>query len=202
MKNKGEIVFTKYGPYTVVDVKLYDEYDNEIKTPRVYSLCRCGESKNMPFCDGTHMKVGFDGTNTRGGEGKTKIYQGEKIKIYDNRRLCSHEGVCELEGVFDVEKTPWIDPNGIGDVNKIIEIIKLCPSGSLTYEIGEKHITAWFDDEKIIFKENGPLYIQGKVDIKDDQNSKEQLVSKEHYTLCRCGKSNNKPFCDGEHIKK
>ncbi len=59
MEKKGEIVFTKYGPYTVVDLEVYGKDGKKIEGPRVFSLCRCGESKNKPFCDGTHHDTGF-----------------------------------------------------------------------------------------------------------------------------------------------
>lgn len=63
MKNtkNGEIVFTKYGPLTVVDTDIYLEDSTKLETPRVVSLCRCGESTSKPFCDGTHIDIGFKG---------------------------------------------------------------------------------------------------------------------------------------------
>lgn len=202
MKKKGEIVFTKYGPYTVVDVPIYNEKGVILETPRVYSLCRCGESKNKPFCDGTHGEIGFIGERNLKTPGKTKAYIGENITIYDNRSICSHNGACVLDNVFSPDERPWINPDGNPNIEKLIEIIKLCPSGALTYMKDDEHITAWFDEQKIIVSTDGPLHIQGEIEIKDDLSSDEILISKEHYTLCRCGKSNNKPFCDGEHLKK
>lgn len=199
MKKQGEIVFTKYGPYTIVDVPLYTEDGTFIETPRVYSLCRCGASNSKPFCDGTHGKINFVGEREKNKLGKTKIYSGENISIYDNRYICCHDGSCSLENVFLPNDTPWINPDGNPDIEKIIEIIKLCPSGALTYEINKEHITAWFDEEKIIFTKEGPLHIQGPIEIKDDQSSDEILISKDHYSLCTCGKSKKKPFCDGSH---
>lgn len=201
MEKKGEIVFTKYGPYTVVDTPIYNEEGEIIETPRVYSLCRCGGSEKKPFCDGTHGKIGFIGEKETKGKHGTKAYTGENITIYDNRHICCHHGTCNLENVFDADKRPWINPDGSPDIERIIEIIELCPSGALSYMKDGKHVTAWFDEQKIIVTKDGPLHIQGSVEIKDDQSSEESLISKEHYTLCRCGKSKNKPFCDGTHTE-
>jgi len=43
------------GPYVVSgQVKLIDAEGNEFETKATFSLCRCGQSSNKPFCDGTH----------------------------------------------------------------------------------------------------------------------------------------------------
>ena len=57
------VVFSKYGPYTIVDIdNLTDAKGNAFATAPVFSLCRCGQSKNKPFCDGTHLDIDFDDT--------------------------------------------------------------------------------------------------------------------------------------------
>ncbi len=198
-EKKGEIVFTEYTPYLVVNVKLYNHEGEEIEVPEVYTLCRCGKSKSKPFCDGSHSRIGFAGTREKEDKRGTKAYIGEKITIFDNRFICQHKGACKLEGVFKYGEKPWIDPNGNDDVNKIIEIIKLCPSGALSYSVDGVEVTSWHEEQKIIVGKDGPYCIQGEVSIKDSLLSSKVLVSKEHYTLCRCGESHKKPFCDGTH---
>ena len=58
---KSEIVLTQYSPLLAVDTKLVDADGQTTDTPRVYSLCRCGESNFKPMCDGSHEKHGFKG---------------------------------------------------------------------------------------------------------------------------------------------
>lgn len=198
-EKKGEIVFTEYTPYLVVNTKLFDQEGNEIDVPEVYSLCRCGKSKTKPFCDGTHSKIAFVGNREKEDKRGTKAYIGEKITIYDNRFLCQHKGACKLEGVFKSNDRPWIDPDGYEGINKIIEVIKLCPSGALTYSVDGVEVRSWNENQKIIVAKDGPYCIQGEVSLKDSLLSSNILVSKEHYTLCRCGESKKKPFCDGTH---
>ncbi len=196
---KGQIVFTEYTPYLVVNVKLFNNEGKEIEVPEVYSLCRCGKSKGKPFCDGTHSKISFVGYKEKEDKRGIKAYEGEKITIFDNRYICQHKGACKLDGVFKFNSKPWIDPDGCDDVSKIIDVIKLCPSGALTYSVDGVEVRSWHEDQKIIVSKDGPYCIEGEVDLFDTLMSSKILVSKEHYTLCRCGESHKKPFCDGSH---
>lgn len=199
-KGKGEIVFTKYGPYTVVDTDILDEEGNKIEIPRVVSLCRCGESENKPFCDGSHGKVGFIGERESKDVNGTRDYVGGKITIHDNRYICCHHGTCNMEGVFLSNTDPWIVPDGSDDIDAIIGVVKECPSGALSYTIDGKHKDSWTEEQKIIITKDGPLHVEGSVELKDDLESDDNLISRNHYALCRCGQSKNKPFCDGSHI--
>lgn len=197
--NKGEVVLTKSSSLSFVDVPVYDSNHQQLELSRVSSFCRCGQSSSKPYCDETHSKIGFVGQ--RECEQKaTRDYVGQNITIHFNSTICSHSGHCVLDGVFDITKKPWIAPDGPQQVESIIEIIKTCPSGALTYTLpGGEKITDWNLEQKIYIVENGPYYVEGFVELKDDQDSDKILISKEHYTLCRCGESKNKPFCDGSH---
>ena len=200
-EKKGQILFTVKSPYMVADVKDVS-YDGEKKElPRVTALCRCGESKNMPYCDGSHAKVNFSGEKERAsGKGSVKAYTGNDITIYFNAKICAHVGRClKLEGVFSNLKKPWINPDG-DSVENIISTIEKCPSGALSYQIqGEELVKAFGQSEKIKIKKGGPLCVEGGLSLVDTLDSEKELESREHYTLCRCGKSKNKPFCDGMH---
>jgi len=104
-----------------------------------------------------------------------------------------------LPGVFNINCRPWITPDN-GDVEKVIETIKHCPSGALSYTLkGEKYIDYYNGEPKIKIARKGPLEFYGGIILKDDQGSKPE--TDDHYTLCRCGYSKNKPFCDGKHLK-
>jgi CDGSH-type Zn-finger protein len=163
------------------------------------ALCRCGGSGKKPFCDGTHKKIGFsDAKQTDGALDKRLNYAGGKITIHDNRGICAHAGHCtdNLASVFKLNKEPWIDPDG-ASAQEIMETIKKCPSGALSYTVdGVEHRD---QDRKpmITITKNGPYAVTGDIELADQPRGEE--ASSEHYALCRCGGSKNKPFCDGTH---
>lgn len=173
----------------------------KLETKPVMAFCRCGQSKNKPHCDGAHTREGIDGEK-EAGRVKDKVlnYKGENITIHDNRGVCSHDGACvnHLPSVFQKGKKRWINPDGAG-AEEIMAVVKLCPSGALSYTVGDTTWTAPDREPAVKVAENGPLEITGGIILKDDMESKPQ--SAEHYTLCRCGKSKNKPFCDGTHLE-
>ena len=104
------------------------------------ALCRCGGSKNKPFCDGTHSINGFsDKKLTDGSANKRVDYPGRAITIHDNRGICSHAGFCtdNLKRVFRMGEEPWIDPDG-ATAEEIIRVVRMCPSGALSYSVGRR----------------------------------------------------------------
>lgn len=198
---KPAVVLTRYNPYLVVGIEEIESSDGDkFKMENVTALCRCGGSSHKPYCDGTHSKIEFDGSRDEGLKpGKTRSYEGKDITINDNRRVCAHDGNCtrSLPSVFKSDELPWIDPNG-ASVKEIIETIEGCPSGALSYTIGSRRYQNLERPPKIIVQKNGPYKIQGGIELTDDAGSVPE--ASEHYTLCRCGKARNKPFCDGTHI--
>lgn len=195
------VVFSKYGPYTIVDIdNLTDAKGNAFATAPVFSLCRCGQSEKKPYCDGSHVEAGFTGDKADDRvPDRLKNYEGKEITIHDNRGVCSHDGTCvrELPEVFDRDKRPWINPHG-ATVRAIIETVEKCPSGALSYTIGTRRYQDLDREPSIRVRRKGPLHIEGFIEIKDDQYTEPE--SAEHCTLCRCGQSKNKPFCDGTHL--
>ena len=168
-------------------------------TVRGVALCRCGGSKNKPFCDGTHGTNGFkDKTLAKGKRPKRTSYEGKRITIHDDRSICAHAGVCteRLKSVFRGDREPWIDPDGAG-MREIVATIKKCPSGALSYSIGG---VAQKADERrplVTVTKDGPYAVTGGVALANVPFA--DGASPERYTLCRCGASRNKPFCDGSH---
>jgi CDGSH-type Zn-finger protein len=69
MENVPTIQVRNNGPYAVRGVRLVDQDGNEIPAPEAFALCRCGQSSNKPFCDGTHRACGFNSTVTAGPAG-------------------------------------------------------------------------------------------------------------------------------------
>lgn len=202
-EKKPIVAFTKYSPYMIIDTGIIESSDGDfIEIPPVVSLCRCGESMNKPFCDGTHSVMGIDGEKDPDRiPYNWKNYVGAYITVHYNLSICSHDGSCirMLPGVFNLNCRPWISPDN-GNVEAIVNTIKHCPSGALSYTLnGEKHIEYYKGEPKIKVRAKGPLEFYGGIILKDDQGSKPETY--DHFTLCRCGHSLNKPFCDGKHLK-
>lgn len=199
-EKKPMIVLTRYSPYYVIDMDEIQKADGEtIPLDPVAALCRCGGSSHKPFCDGTHQTNGLnEGKKKDRVPDSVKPYVGEGITILDNRGVCSHDGSCIrlLPRVFRKSHLPWIDPDG-APVAQIIDVIEQCPSGALSYQLGSRRYQDLETAPSISLQQNGPLKIQGAILLKDDKGN--QPECREHYTLCRCGGSKNKPFCDGAH---
>ncbi|MFQ5639644.1 MAG: CDGSH iron-sulfur domain-containing protein [bacterium] len=194
------ILVLKNGPLKVTGLQGFENSRGEaIKTKKTMHLCRCGVSKAKPFCDGTHNSIQFtDEKSSERPPDQLDKYAGTTITILDNRGICSHAGECTngLPKVWRMGTEPWINPDG-EDKDKIIEIIKKCPSGALSYAI-EGTVTNEFSIQpKIHISRNGPFVVRGGVKLEDVDMGKG--ASPEHYALCRCGHSGNKPFCDGSH---
>ena len=133
----------------------------------------------------------------------TKKYTNSEVTIVWKPNLCIHSKICwtELREVFDPFVKPWIKPEG-AETEKIIAQVKKCPSGALSYYMNRdaEGESVSVDAETIVEpSKDGPLLIYGNVTIK---NSEGVLTKKNNVTaFCRCGASNNKPFCDGSHRK-
>jgi CDGSH-type Zn-finger protein len=168
-------------------------------TVRGVALCRCGGSKNKPFCDGTHGTNGF--TDRRIADGtldRRESYVGKRITIHDNRGVCAHAGVCteRLASVFRMQQEPWIDPDG-ASAEDIMETVRKCPSGALSYTVDEIEYHGEVREALVTVTDDGPFAITGGIELVGVAFG--EGASREHYTLCRCGASKNKPFCDGSH---
>nr|MBN2276564.1 CDGSH iron-sulfur domain-containing protein [candidate division Zixibacteria bacterium] len=178
---------------------LYNSRGEKIPTKETFWLCRCGHSENKPFCDGRHKQVGFSDEKSDDRVAyHWKDYTGKEITVHDNRGLCSHSAEClkNLPAVFDNQRKPWVLPDA-ATVEKVIETIKKCPSGALGYSVtGEKYV-AFGGEPAVHIARNGPLNVTGGIEYKDGDNNLPDTT--DHYSLCRCGKSKNKPFCDGTH---
>jgi CDGSH-type Zn-finger protein/ferredoxin len=188
------------GPYLVKGLEnLRNSAGEPIPTRPVIALCRCGQSANKPFCDGTHQKIGFSGAKvTDASAQKRDDYRAREIVVHDNRAICAHAGHCSdgLPSVFKYREEPWIDPAG-AKVEAIIETVRTCPSGALSYSLGGVEHRDQQREPAVTVSKDGPYAVVGSVQLMDQ--SWGEGASREHYTLCRCGSSKNKPFCDGTH---
>jgi CDGSH-type Zn-finger protein len=213
LKEKPKILLLPNGPYYLLndmEPKVVENLQNSegqpLSTLRGVALCRCGASKNKPFCDGTHGTIGFSSENKTQDnkpiiKDKRKNYVGKEITIHDNRKICSHAAECvnNLPSVFKFNTRPWINPDA-ADKQQIINTIKKCPSGALGYSIDDIEYKEQERMSLVTVLKDGPYTITGGIDLIGDNIQFAEGFSKEHYTLCRCGASSNKPFCDGMHI--
>jgi CDGSH-type Zn-finger protein len=190
----------KNGPLRVGNMKRIVAEDGTILPDQDdILLCRCGHSKNKPYCDGTHAEVGFSSDKQDGRlPDRVKDYTGERITIHDNRGVCSHAEYCVRESpeVFQFDARPWIRPDADAPEKTALTIEK-CPSGALSYtRDGVLHKDLERSPSMYIAK-NGPYDVVGSPELRDPDGNVPE--SGEHYALCRCGRSKNKPFCDGAH---
>jgi CDGSH-type Zn-finger protein/truncated hemoglobin YjbI len=171
------------------------------------ALCRCGGSATKPFCDGTHASLEFTGSkDPKRVPDRRDTYVGEQITILDNRGICAHSGFCtdRLATVFRVDEDPYVAPSG-GRMDEIIRAVRACPSGALSYAIDGREAREQVDQDRqpaIEVSKDGPYRITGRlqlIDAQSDDERRNQGASREHYSLCRCGHSQNKPFCSGMH---
>ena len=155
----------------------------------------------MPYCDGSHLKIGLSDEKERDRiPDRSDSYKGKEITIHDNNGVCAKRGHCSgnLPSVFNSKREPWIDPDA-ESADAIAQIIEMCPSGALSYtKDGILHKDLDRKPEITVLKD-GPYEVVGGPELRDPGGSSPE--SKEHYSLCRCGDSKNKPFCDGQHKK-
>lgn len=133
----------------------------------------------------------------------TKKYTNGEVTIVWKPSECIHSGICfrGLGDVFNPRLRPWITLER-STTDKIIDQVKKCPSGALSYYLNRdaEDDTVKVEAETIIETvPNGPLMVYGNVTIKDQNGN---LAKKNNATaFCRCGSSGNKPYCDGSHKK-
>ena len=198
-KAKPVITPTPDGPYVVKELENFSAAKGPLECKPTMALCRCGGSSNKPFCDGTHATNGFSSQKLEDRvKDKREDYVKGDLTIHDNRGICAHAGRCTdgLPSVWRLKTEPWIDPEGADD-EKIIATIKQCPSGALSYSLQGREHRDHDGDPAIFIAPNGPYVITGGVDLADTVRG--EGASTEHFDLCRCGGSKNKPFCDGAH---
>ncbi|MCX5701851.1 MAG: CDGSH iron-sulfur domain-containing protein [Candidatus Omnitrophica bacterium] len=171
-----------------------------------YALCRCGQSKHKPYCDGTHAKARFNGAKTA--SKKEYLTQAQKIKgpgmdLTDAEALCSSARFCHRKG-GTWRLTEASDNQKLKSI--AIQEACDCPSGRLVawdkktkkpIELKFKPAISLVEDPQA--KASGPIWVKGGVPVESQEGFKYEIRNR--ITLCRCGQSRNKPFCDGNHIK-
>jgi CDGSH-type Zn-finger protein len=168
-----------------------------------YELCRCGQSANKPFCDNTHLRVDFDGTETASRQPyleQATAQRGPTFMLTDASALCAFGRFCDVAGqIWNLVEQPGPDAARL-----TAQEAAMCPSGRLV---------AWDPDSgdalepelepSIVLVEDpaqgcsGPLWLRGGVPVAAADGT--EYERRNRVTVCRCGASANKPFCDGTH---
>jgi CDGSH-type Zn-finger protein len=164
-----------------------------------YTLCRCGLSSNKPFCDGTHRVEGFDGTETADSAPvacRHTDYAGSPLVVKYDTSLCMHAGFCgnRLTNVWQMTQ----DSEDTQVRAQMIAMLERCPSGALSYTIDGEAMEPDLPQE-IAITPDGALWVSGGITI--ERADGQPCEVRNRVTLCRCGASKNKPYCDGAHTE-
>ena len=198
------------GPYLVTNPEhLYDHLGVPIASRPLMALCRCGESQIKPTCDGACHRIGFTTVKDPNRVADRRdSYVGQSVTVLDNRGTCQHSGLCtdRLASVFHLGEEPFVTPSG-GRLDEIVRAVRDCPSGALSFAMDTVEARDQVDyagqrEPAIEVSKDGPYRITGGIALVDGDDAdlaRNQGASREHYALCRCGHSQNKPFCSGMH---
>ncbi|MFA7496941.1 MAG: CDGSH iron-sulfur domain-containing protein [Acidithiobacillus sp.] len=169
-----------------------------------YALCRCGHSKNKPFCDGSHAKTDFDGTeaaNRKSYIDQAKSFRGPNLSLTDVESLCAFARFCDPCGQV------WHLVNETDNPQKRKHFVSQscdCPSGRLVAWDNNtgKPIEPEYVPSIALIEDpskacSGPIWLRGGVQLVGADSFAYEVRNR--MTLCRCGASQNKPFCDGTH---
>lgn len=168
------------------------------------ALCRCGESKHAPFCDGSHTKAEWNPRERASFApilDNAIVEEGSEVVLADNESYCAYARFCDSYG------TVWnlVRENLNEDGKKVFaHEIEHCPSGRLIgwnkatgkqYEPDFAPSIGLIEDPQIAI--SGPIWVKGGIRIESSNGKSYEIRNR--VTLCRCGCSSNKPFCDGTH---
>jgi CDGSH-type Zn-finger protein len=217
---KKKIKITKNGPYVVSGKISLSDYNivvndkgesvawekgKDYGVGESYILCRCGRSKHMPFCDGTHAKINFDGTETaRQGKYLTMAekIEGPEFDLLDQKDLCAEARFCAAG------KTTWhlvYENDSSPEKETFLQQCADCPSGRYTAMTKDGKLVepnlepslGIVHDPTCLF--GGPIWVRGGIPIESAEGTEYEIRNR--VTLCRCGLSKNKPFCDVKHLQ-
>jgi len=209
----GPYVVTGHVPLTVEVITPNKEGGSwEWTTPKSfeardrYRLCRCGHSSTKPYCDGTHNAIGFDGTETASNAPYAKQAEttdGPTLVLKDAESFCASARFCDNFG------SAWelVTPSDKKKQRELVvhEVIS-CPSGRLVLRDKKtgKPVEPEFAPSIGLVEDpardrSGPLWVRGGIQVIGSSGTNYEVRNR--MTLCRCGESENKPFCDGSHLK-
>ena len=213
----GKIKILKDGPYVVTgNIKLSEKIitsqgkgyvyreGRNLPQAKSYTLCRCGKSKNPPFCDGAHTKCEFHGDETASKADfydRAEFLTGADLDMMDDHR-CAFARFCHRN-----DGTAWELIKQSDDPRLKEEAIKAaneCPAGRLVaVEKDGTTIEPEYEPEIVILQdpERGVscgIFVKGGIPLQSADGS--LYEKRNRLVLCRCGESVNKPFCDATHV--
>lgn len=178
--------------------------DGPVEAGSTYRLCRCGQSRNKPFCDDSHLTNGFDGTETASHDlylEQAETTRGPRLTLTDAEDFCSSARFCQPGGGIWTLATS----GGDDEVAHAVREAGHCPSGRLVVWDASTGVAIEPHFEPSIGLVNdpvkgvaGPLSVRGGIPVVSASGVAYEVRNR--VTLCRCGGSSNKPFCDGSHI--
>ena len=130
---------------------------------------------------------------------QTKLhrYEGRSGTVTYDAKRCIHAAECVhgLPAVFDPNAKPWINPDG-ADAAALAAAVARCPSGALAIERPDNSVASSAADNAATLTANGPAYLRGNIALVSSDGAAQ---TEARMALCRCGASQNKPYCDGSH---
>ena len=161
-------------------------------------LCRCGNSSTKPFCDDSHCD-GFDGTEVAPHSpyaDRRELFEGEGgVVIEDDISLCADAGFCgdRFEHVWEM-----LDRTGDPAMReRVLQMVSRCPSGRIFTRTPDGPAQEPSFEPSVAAITDGPLWARGGIQVIGADGHPYEIRNRQ--TLCRCGHSSNKPFCDGTH---
>jgi CDGSH-type Zn-finger protein len=172
--------------------------DDPIPHGHTVVLCRCGGSSTKPFCDDSHETNGFDGTEVadrRPYDARREVFEGTGVTLEDDISLCTDAGYCgdRFEHIWTM-----LDRTGDPEVRERVRTMTaLCPSGRIVTSLPDGDRDEPDLERSVAVIADGPLWVRGGVPVVAADGTTYEVRNRQ--TLCRCGSSMNKPFCDGSH---
>lgn len=216
MNKDMKITVVENGPYLVSgNIPLYEKKIisedglmvmktiRQIPTEEEYKLCRCGLSKEMPFCDGTHEEAGFDGTEVAENNkyfDRAEVFNGPEVDLYDDGR-CAYARFCHKKH-GDIWHLTWDSDDPVKKA-EAIEAAKQCPTGRLVIKDKNGKIIEPELESSISIIQDIPegcssgIFVAGGIPLYSADGKPYEIQNR--MMLCRCGRSDNKPFCDATH---
>jgi CDGSH-type Zn-finger protein/uncharacterized Fe-S cluster protein YjdI len=143
--------------------------------------------------------VGFDWEGVIEVKDKRRRYEGKALVVEYDAKRCIHVAECVhgLPSVFEKDRRPWVDADG-AEADRVAEVVVRCPTGALHFQRKDGGTDESKPDDNIaILEADGPVYVKGDIEIVDGEGALK--LRDVRVAFCRCGASQNKPFCDGRH---